>query len=61
MKIAYFVIKTNETKTAAWRINNFAFKRLLHIYHLNKTETAVQSQDDEKNLYGRQNLNLIKD
>ena len=26
----------------------------------NKTETAVQSQDDAKNLYGRQNLNLIK-
>ena len=27
---------------------------------INKTETAVQSQDDAKNLYGRQNLNLIK-
>ena len=26
----------------------------------NKTETAVQSQDDAKNLYIRQNLNLIK-
>ena len=26
----------------------------------NKTETAVQSQDDAKNWYGRQNLNLIK-
>ena len=27
---------------------------------LNKTETAVQSQDDEKNWHGRQSLNLIK-
>ena len=26
----------------------------------NKTETAVQSQDDEKNWHGRQSLNLIK-
>ena len=26
----------------------------------NKTETAVQSQDDEKNWHGRQSRNLIK-
>ena len=29
-------------------------------FKINKTETAVQSQDDEKNWLGRQSLNLIK-